>query len=201
MGIYRSKSAVIADFLKLMKTKKEKESSAKFANQSADQDFKKLMRQFGVEETKKKQEKKPTTNKQGQSEPVRFNEDQDWNPSASPSSKAKYGDTKRPTAVTATKRKLKISPGFMPDAEIDLHGSTKEEALRKTENLVAKCRKNKHQTALIITGRGLNSGQEKGILRKAVWEWLINNSKHLNVKHRWAPAFLGGKGAIIVFFN
>lgn len=184
-----------------MKTKKEKESPAKFANKSADRDFKKLMKQYGVDEIKEQQEKKPAKDKQSKSEPVQFNDHQDWNPNAIPSNKAKYGKVHKSTAVSAKKRRIKISPGFSPDAEIDLHGSTKEESLRKTENLLERCRKNKHQTALIITGRGLNSGQGEGILRKAVWNWLANNSRYLGIKYRWAPAFLGGKGAIIVFFN
>lgn len=184
-----------------MKTKKEKVSSAKFADKSADQDFKKLMKHYGFDEQKKKRKQESTADKQSKSEPVQFDDHLEWNPAAIPSNKSKYGSVHKSSPALATKRRIKISPGYRPDAEIDLHGSTKEEALHKTEKLLEKCRKNKHQTALIITGRGLNSGQGEGILRKAVWEWLANNNSHLQVKYRWAPAFLGGKGAIIVFFN
>ena len=97
-------------------------------------------------------------------------------------------------------RKLKISPGFVPDSVLDLHGYTKAEAQQRVELFLQQSIHKKRKVVLIITGRGLNSTIDGGILKKSVWIWLEFNQIQLNLRFRWAPPFLGGNGAILVFF-
>lgn len=98
-------------------------------------------------------------------------------------------------------KKPKLTPGFRADLELDLHGLTHDEAMKTLSGELESARRKKRKTLLIITGRGLNSEQPGGILRKAVWNWLEGRKTEENLSFRWAPPYLGGQGAIIVFFN
>ncbi len=195
-------SAVITNFEYLMKSKNKKDTLSKFQKESVDEDFKNLMKRIGVEKLEPSPAVPPQPKKAKKPEPIEFVEDEKWTLKAQPASKKdKYSQTEKQFSTTVFKRKKKIVPGFVPDVEIDLHGSTRDEAILKTKNLLESCRTQKCQTALIITGRGLNSGKGEGVLRKAVWAWLATNSNRLRITCRWAPAFLGGNGAIVVFFG
>lgn len=98
------------------------------------------------------------------------------------------------------KKKVKINRQFKPDVRIDLHGLTRETALKKVESIIPMALRNNCQTILVITGKGLHSGEEKGVLRSAVWgylDFLFQERKISDFK--WAPPFLGGEGAILIF--
>ena len=85
-----------------------------------------------------------------------------------------------------------------PDAELDLHGKTQEEAIRMVENFVLRAKHKRLRAVLIITGRGLNSGEQGPVLRNAVQSWLEHNGKPTVRRFAWAPPRLGGDGAIWV---
>ncbi len=112
----------------------------------------------------------------------------------------KFTDTIKKRKINFSKKGKKLKPGFVPDMELDLHGYTQKEAIQKIGRALAICHNKRLESLLIITGKGLNSDQEVGILRKTIWNRLKNNRKEMSFRFRWAPGFLGGKGAILVFF-
>ena len=99
-----------------------------------------------------------------------------------------------------SRRKIKINRRFKPDIRIDLHGLTRETALKKVETAIPAALRNNLQTILVITGKGLHSGEAKGVLRSAVWDYLnfLFQERKIN-DFKWAPPFLGGEGAILIF--
>ncbi len=166
-----------------------------------DDEFSILMKQSGVlkldgQEGKIKIEKKRAL----KSEAIKF-EKNAGNPDFLFSSKGeKY--TEKPFKKQRIPIKTrKLRPGFAPDMELDLHGYTQKEAISEIEKVIEYCLHKDLDNLLIITGKGLNSRQEGGILRESVWKWLKSSKNELGFRYKWAPGFLGGKGAIIVFFN
>ena len=83
-----------------------------------------------------------------------------------------------------------------PDAELDLHGKTREEAIMMVQNFVMTCHANQLRTALIITGKGLHSGNQGPVLKREVQLWLERNGKQYISDFHTAPARFGGSGAI-----
>ena len=83
-----------------------------------------------------------------------------------------------------------------PDAELDLHGKTREEAIMMVQNFVMTCHANQFRTALIITGKGNHSGSKGPVLKKEVQLWLERNGTQYIRDFHTAPARFGGSGAI-----
>ena len=90
---------------------------------------------------------------------------------------------------------------LIPDQELDLHGKTLEEAIMIVQNFLITCHSQQLQTGLIITGKGLNSGNQGPVLKKGVEHWLKRNgSPYLRNFHEAPPRF-GGSGAIWLNFK
>lgn len=85
-----------------------------------------------------------------------------------------------------------------PDGELDLHGKTQEEAIRMVQNFLLTSHRQKLREVLIITGKGLNSGEGGPVLREAVNNWLERNGGRFAKSFGWAPSRHGGDGAIWV---
>ena len=83
-----------------------------------------------------------------------------------------------------------------PDAELDLHGKTREEAIMMVQNFVMTCHANQFRTALIITGKGRHSGNQGPVLKREVQLWLERNGKQYLKEFHTAPGRFGGSGAI-----
>jgi len=83
-----------------------------------------------------------------------------------------------------------------PDAELDLHGKTREESIMMVQNFVMTCHANKFRSALIITGKGHHSGNQGPVLKREVQLWLERNGKQYLRDFHTAPARFGGSGAI-----
>ena len=83
-----------------------------------------------------------------------------------------------------------------PDAELDLHGKTREEAIMMVQNFVMTCHANQFRTALIITGKGHHSGNQGPVLKREVQLWLERNGKQYISDFHTALARFGGSGAI-----
>jgi DNA-nicking Smr family endonuclease len=83
-----------------------------------------------------------------------------------------------------------------PDAELDLHGKTREESIMMVQNFVMTCHANQFRTALIITGKGHHSGNQGPVLKREVQLWLERNGKQYISEFHTAPARFGGSGAI-----
>ena len=83
-----------------------------------------------------------------------------------------------------------------PDAELDLHGKTREESIMMVQNFVMTCHANQFRTALIITGKGHHSGNQGPVLKREVQLWLERNGKQYLRDFHPAPVRFGGSGAI-----
>ncbi len=85
-----------------------------------------------------------------------------------------------------------------PDAELDLHGKTQEEAIRMVQGFLLTSYHRHLRHVLIITGKGLRSGEQGPVLRDAVYHWLERNGERFAKSFGWAPPRHGGQGAIWV---
>lgn len=85
-----------------------------------------------------------------------------------------------------------------PDDQVDLHGKTQEEAIRMVQHFLLTAKTKRLRQVLIITGKGLNSGTQGPVLRGAVQAWLERHGAPYLRRFSWAPARLGGDGAIWV---
>lgn len=95
----------------------------------------------------------------------------------------------------------KIRRGFNPDDKLDLHGETIETALTLTQAFIQSCYQKRMHSILIITGKGRHSKENAFTLQKVVWNWITNNDKNFVRSFDWAPSFLGGEGAILLFLK
>jgi len=187
----------------LKKTRKQEDSQkSEFQVPPGDEEFNNLMERSGVKKLAPENNKKSEFVKIETSEEIIEFVDFHGNLEFQASSIAnKFPDEPKRKKTTPFKKQKRLKRGFTPDLELDLHGYKQHEALLKIEQNMNYCLKKQLDTFLIITGKGWNSGQEGGILRKMAWNWLKNDQKGHHYTFKWAPGFLGGKGAIIVFFN
>lgn len=95
-------------------------------------------------------------------------------------------------------RRRSIAPVEEPDAELDLHGVTQEQALRRVLDFLLKAHRLRLRAVLIITGRGLGSGEQGPVLRTAVTRWLERNGGPYVRDFHPAPPRHGGEGALWV---
>lgn len=84
--------------------------------------------------------------------------------------------------------------------ELDLHGSLREEALRRLQHFIAGASARGDQAVLVITGKGINSA-EGPVLPGAVSEWLRGPGRELVAEFAPAPRDKGGSGAFVVFLR
>ena len=95
------------------------------------------------------------------------------------------------------KKRHSSPPKKVFDIIIDLHGMKKDEALEKIGYTLKRAR-GKGQQILVITGRGNNSEDGVGVLRKAVRYYLDRDGSRLISGYCPAPPKHGGEGAIII---
>jgi DNA-nicking Smr family endonuclease len=90
-----------------------------------------------------------------------------------------------------------------PEARLDLHGQTREEALRAVERFVLRARADGRRAVLVIHGRGQNSEAGEPVLRPALHEWLAGAAAARAGVMAFAPAppRAGGTGATIVLLR
>jgi DNA-nicking Smr family endonuclease len=90
-----------------------------------------------------------------------------------------------------------------PQARLDLHGQTREEALRAAERFVLRSRADGLRVVLVIHGRGQNSEAGEPVLRPALQEWLANAAAARAgvMAFAPAPARAGGTGATLVLLR
>lgn len=107
-------------------------------------------------------------------------------------------------AAGLDKRTLaRLRRGQIPiEAEIDLHGSTQDEAHRTLEAFLARSQAAGRRCLLVITGKGLRADGAGGVLRNAVPRWMNeapNRERVLAFSHA-IPAD-GGEGALYVLLR
>ena len=90
-----------------------------------------------------------------------------------------------------------------PEARLDLHGQTREEALRAVERFVLRSRAEGLRAVLVIHGRGQNSEAGEPVLRPALQEWLASAAATRAgvMAFAPAPARAGGTGATVVLLR
>ncbi len=163
--------------------------------------FRNLMKNSGIKKLNSRRNQPQTTPPvRGKSEPVVFKEESNWNPDLEDLSPSEKFSGLKKTPRRKTVPKQKISREFIPNDTLDLHGKTKDQAISRVQRLVRVAQRENYQSVLIITGKGINSKKGGGILGKAIWEWLQFFQESHPIRFQWAPIFLGGKGAILVFF-
>ena len=102
-----------------------------------------------------------------------------------------------PSETSLKKTRTSPTPAVSsPDAELDLHGKTREESIMMVQNFVMTCHANQFRTALIITGKGHHSGKQGPVLKREVQLWLERNGKQYLKDFHTAPGRFGGSGAI-----
>ena len=94
---------------------------------------------------------------------------------------------------------------------IDLHGFTLEEANKKVESFLIDCFDQNVSKAIIVTGKGLHSQNDKdpyiskkfGILKNSVPEFIKNNSILMKIIKSITNAEIadGGSGALYIFLK
>ena len=88
-----------------------------------------------------------------------------------------------------------------PDDEIDLHGKTRDEAIKIVQKFVIDCYHKNLSSALIITGKGQHSVEKDPVLKKEVKFWLERNGESYISDFQEAPQRFGGSGAIWLNFK
>lgn len=88
---------------------------------------------------------------------------------------------------------------MMPQATLDLHGKTQEEALAAVTAFLSDCRAHRIRKVSIITGKGLHSEGGVGVLRDAVIA-LLDSDGGISEKNN-APLQYGGNGALWVILK
>jgi len=162
--------------------------------------FLNLMKNSGITKLKSQRDsQQPPSSAISHEESIEFKEASDWQPELDDLSPDRKFSGLKKIVRRKTKPKQKISREFIPNDTLDLHGKTKDQAISRVHRLIRVSLRESYQSVLIITGKGINSKEGGGVLGKAVWEWLQSYQEH-PLRFQWAPAFLGGKGAILVFF-
>jgi DNA-nicking Smr family endonuclease len=68
-------------------------------------------------------------------------------------------------------RKLRAGD-FSTQAQVDLHGRTRDEAKLELERFMTSARTAGHRCVLVVTGRGLNSKDQVPVIKQGVQQWL-----------------------------
>ena len=90
-----------------------------------------------------------------------------------------------------------------PEARLDLHGQTRDEAVRAVERFVLRSRADGCRAVLVIHGRGQNSEAGEPVLRPALHEWLASavSARAGVMAFAPAPPRAGGTGATVVLLR
>lgn len=102
-----------------------------------------------------------------------------------------------PTPAQSLQAAIRNSPP--PQDRIDLHGCTASEAETKTENFLARARRNHLKTVMVITGKGLHSPE--GSVLKDIIETRLKIMKNdgLILAYLWEKKSLEKSGALLVY--
>jgi len=105
-----------------------------------------------------------------------------------------------PVKQAVPRRMRQVERGQLkPEAELDLHGLTVDEASVKVGFFLRDAIYHGFRTILIITGKGLHSS-DGPVLRQAMEKLLDRQREHV-VEWGVAPRRYGGDGALVVFLR
>ncbi|HBT82891.1 MAG: hypothetical protein A2091_07745 [Desulfuromonadales bacterium GWD2_61_12] len=102
----------------------------------------------------------------------------------------------------ASPRRMKLvrQGKLFPEATLDLHGLTRDEARLRTRHFLDNSVHHGFKTVLLITGRGLRS-PEGPVLRDELERYLSHDAAAWVAEWGRAPGNLGGEGALVVFLK
>lgn len=83
------------------------------------------------------------------------------------------------------------------ESEIDLHGMTRSEASQEVMHFLKECVSNHNHKVRIITGRGLHSINNEGVLKSHIENYLVDHG----YKFSNAKINEGGEGALVVLLD
>ena len=91
---------------------------------------------------------------------------------------------------------------FSTQAQVDLHGNTRDEAKAALERFIQTSRVAGHRCVLVVTGRGLHSIDQLPVLKQGVQTWLTRGrlSRHVLAFCTARPSD-GGSGAVYVLLR
>ena len=112
-------------------------------------------------------------------------------------------DEETPPEHTSNKKSRSLTRDSLkrPDDEIDLHGKTRDEAIKIVQKFVIDCYQKNFRSALIITGKGHHSAEKAPVLKREVKLWLERNGDSYITDFQEAPPRFGGSGAIWLNFK
>ena len=88
---------------------------------------------------------------------------------------------------------------FKAQAEIDLHGCTRREALRYLQTFLDRCRTEQLDCVRVVTGKGRSSPGHRSVIREATLDSLRHEPRVL--AYSSAPPSDGGSGAFYVLLS
>jgi len=105
-----------------------------------------------------------------------------------------------PVKKALPRRMKQIERGQLkPEAELDLHGLTVEEACTKVRFFLQDALYRGCRTVLVITGKGSHSSD--GPVMRVAMERLLESQRELVLEWGLAPQRYGGRGALFVFLR
>ena len=113
------------------------------------------------------------------------------------------GASGRAADVSARELRALRTGDRRPEARLDLHGMTRDEALAAVERFVRQCRGGSFRAVMVIHGRGLNSEAAGPVLRPALHAWLGGAAATRAGVMAFAPAppRWGGPGATLILLR
>ena len=96
-----------------------------------------------------------------------------------------------------TLRKLRRGH-WVVQAELDLHGMNRQQALLHTGKFLGECRKRGIRCVRIVHGKGLGSARREPVLKGLLRKWLLREEV---LAFSQAPAAQGGSGAVLVLLK
>lgn len=88
---------------------------------------------------------------------------------------------------------------FAPEAQLDLHGLTREAAKPSLDRFISRARVAGHRCVLVVTGQGLHSENQVPVIKHGVQEWLTHGGSARQVLAFCAAKPKdGGAGALYV---
>ncbi len=92
--------------------------------------------------------------------------------------------------------------GFSVQAELDLHGSSQAEAQQRLDDFLYGCSHRNIRCVRIIHGKGNNSQNHEGVLKKRIPMWLATRRlSRLIIAYTSAPPTDGGIGATYILLR
>jgi DNA-nicking Smr family endonuclease len=110
------------------------------------------------------------------------------------------GEDDPPRALPVNRLRQLKRGAIRVDFQLDLHGLTKDEAIKSLASFITGASNRGQKAVLVITGKGNRSSGDP-VLQGAVTGWLREKGKGMVAEFTPAPRDMGGGGALVVFLK